>query len=680
MSVLSYLQLPEPAYVPKYAALDTSLLNTVDTQIEGQIQQGKKDLSTFDQLADTTSKSLSVLPESYQRQYNEALTQAKAQLDADVEKYGYRNIQGRVGNIARDFQNQVNPLLQTANQVAAAYKRIDDSKAEGVYKQVGRAAINQALESGETYKAPEYIAAFENWRDLRKDINDLASGWQAGTTQLVDMPVESEAGKYVYRAIRESGRPDEFARAAASMLTDAQSRAQIEIMTRARGVEPTEQEMALTVQNLIDPNVAKLSYQRDKDVQRAEIESANYLDAIQLTLGQRGSNELSTVSGIEKMNRGYQSSLLVIENQLNKYISDQSINNPEFNNAQLKWNPQNESYEIVGKNGNIISRYLDAEGKPIPHSVVAQATLQRRFFDQEKRGREKLLNDAVREATSGQYTTFEQFIKNDPELKTRLENLEKQQKGFSQAFDIYTQGYAAPGESIQSGSDSFMSYISNVNMESLSPTVKKINEILASKVGDREITINPVSLPKADTDYLTGIWSAIKKTEGIFDRNGNQLELSQLPEKSRFLGYSRTNNGFELIWSAEPTAQEVKDGIYSDVIRTTPSGNLAEMLVSRSGRDLALATIGQQLTSLSNPQSAIKSTKYEIKTKNGNTVPFFIEFNPRSNNYEMAVPEEFRTGRAGYLQFTDVNQAAAYIFNVQREASKPNANRTKPNN
>jgi virulence-associated protein VapD len=180
MSVLSYLQLPEASYVPKYATLDKTLLNTVDTQIEGQIQQGKQSLSTFDQLADTTGKSLSVLPESYQRQYNEALNQAKAQLDTDVEKYGYRNIQGRVSNIARDFQNQVNPLLQTAGQVSAAYKRIDESDADGMSKQAGRIAINQALESGEGYKAPEYIAAFENWRDLRKDINDLASGWQAG--------------------------------------------------------------------------------------------------------------------------------------------------------------------------------------------------------------------------------------------------------------------------------------------------------------------------------------------------------------------------------------------------------------------------------------------------------------------------------------------------------------------
>jgi len=199
-------------------------------------------------------------------------------------------------------------------------------------------------------------------------------------------------------------------------------------------------------------------------------------------------------------------------------------------------------------------------------------------------------------------------------------------------------------------------------------------------MGDREITVNPVSLPKADTDKLTDSWSAIKTTEGIFDKNGEELMDDKLPEKAKFLGYAVTPSGFELMWNAEPTEQEKKDDMYSGIIRTTPSGNLSDMMVSRSGRDLALATLGEQLAALSNPQSAIKSTKYEIKKQNGETVPFFIEFNPRSNNYEMAVPEEFRTGRAGYLQFTDVNQAAAYIFNVQREASKPNANRTRPNN
>jgi hypothetical protein len=664
MSILSYLQLPEATYVPKYATLDKSLLNTVDTQIEGQIQQGKESLSTFDQLADTTGKSLSVLPESYQRQYNEALNQAKAQLDTDVEKYGYRNIQSRISNIARDFQNQVNPLMQTAGQVSAANKIIEDSKAEGIFKSVGRQAIQEGLKNGDQFTTPAYLSAFENWRDLRKDINDLASGWRAGDVGSVEMPVDSEAGKYVYRAIRESGRPAEFARAAASMLSDAQSRAQIEIMTRARGAEPTPEEMSITVQNLIDPNVAKLNYQRDREVQRAQMESANYLDAIQLSLGQRGSNELSTVSGIEKMNQGYQSSLLVIENQLNKYISDQSINNPEFDNAQLKWNPQNESYEIVGRGGNIISKYLDDSGRPIPHSVVAQATLQRRFFDQENKGREKLLNDAVKDLTGGKHTTFQSLVKEQPDLLSALYNPDNPSvSAFSSSFE--QQG--GPNLTLQTS-------------RSTNKTIKELNKILASKMGDREITINPVSLPKPDTDYLTGVWSAIKKTEGTFDRNGNQLELSQLPEKSRFLGYASTNNGFELIWSAEPTAQEIEKGIYSDIIRTTPSGNLAEMLISRSGRDLALATIGQQLTSLSNPQSPIKSTKYEIQTQNGNTVPFFIEFNPRSNNYEMAVPEEFRTGTAGYLQFTDVNQAAAYIFNVQKEASKLNANRTRPKN
>jgi virulence-associated protein VapD len=231
---LKYLQLPEPTYIPKYASVDPQVLGQVTSQIENQIQQGRQSLSALDQLEDNTSQALSILPDSYKQQYKEVLNRTRAQLDEDVEKYGYRNIQGKVRNLARDFQNEVAPLMQTAGQVSAAYKRIDESSADGMSKQVGRQAIQQALEGNADFSPPQYLAAFENWRDLRKEINDFASKWKEGTVSQREQVIDSPGGQYIYRSLIQSGRPDEFARAAALMLQDQQSLTQLEIMTRAR--------------------------------------------------------------------------------------------------------------------------------------------------------------------------------------------------------------------------------------------------------------------------------------------------------------------------------------------------------------------------------------------------------------------------------------------------------------
>jgi len=672
---LKYLQLPEPTYIPKYASVDPQVLGQVTSQIENQIQQGRQSLSALDQLEDNTSQALSILPDSYKQQYKEVLNRTRAQLDEDVEKYGYRNIQGKVRNLARDFQNEVAPLMQTAGQVSAAYKRIDESSADGMSKQVGRQAIQQALEGNADFSPPQYLAAFENWRDLRKEINDFASKWKEGTVSQREQVIDSPGGQYIYRSLIQSGRPDEFARAAALMLQDQQSLTQLEIMTRARRPdydnldnESKQKEVALTAGSIVDPNIINLSYIKETNVQREKIERESHLSILELAISEPKNPELSSVSGIKKMNQGYSSSINTIEAELNNFISEAAANDPSLVNARLQWNDSSKSYEIMDNRGNVVSQFVDASGRYVPNAIVANASIQRRYLDQEQQARQELLDKAVRRATNNEYSTFEQFINSDPKLKNNIEKLEKQQKGLSGAFDIYTQGYAAPGQTIRSDSDSGMSHLSDIELTSLSPTFGKINEYLRSVATDREFVVNPIRLSNKEMDDITKQWAAVKSNIGTLDKDGNQLDAKDLPNNATFLGVATTSRGIEFLWNSEGVRDD--DKIYSGIVRTLPNPNIGNLVLERVGVDVQMASLGQQLARLSDPSSARKRQEFTTTRSDGSSVSFPVMFDTNTGSYIVTIPDEFRTGTQGYLQFSDVNEASQYIFNLQQQNLK----------
>jgi len=661
---LKYLQLPEPTYIPKYASVDPQVLGQVTSQIENQIQQGRQSLSALDQLEDNTSQALSILPDSYKQQYKEVLNRTRAQLDEDVEKYGYRNIQGKVRNLARDFQSEVAPLMQTAGQVSAAYKRIDESSADGMSKQVGRQAIQQALEGNADFSPPQYLAAFENWRDLRKEINDFASKWKEGTVSQREQVIDSPGGQYIYRSLIQSGRPDEFARAAALMLQDQQSLTQLEIMTRARRPdydnldnESKQKEVALTAGSIVDPNIINLSYIKETNVQREKIERESHLSILELAISEPKNPELNSVSGIIKMNQGYSSSVNTIEAELNNFISDAAANDPSLVNARLQWNDSSKSYEIMDNRGNVVSQFVDASGRYVPNAIVANASIQRRYLDQEQQARQELLDKAVRRTTNNEYSTFEQLMgTNNIQSLVDKEYRRLRQKNID------------AGVAVNVESNEELREIATKNVLNKNPNFRQINEYLSSTTTDREFVVNPIRLSNKEMDDITKQWAAVKSNIGTLDKDGNQLDAKDLPNNATFLGVATTSRGIEFLWNSEGVRDD--DKIYSGIVRTLPNPNIGNLVLGRVGVDVQMASLGQQLARLSDPSSARKRQEFTTTRSDGSSVSFPVMFDTNTGSYIVTIPDEFRTGTQGYLQFSDVNEASQYIFNLQQQNLK----------
>jgi putative sterol carrier protein len=646
---LKYLQLPEPTYIPKYASVDPQVLGQVTSQIENQIQQGRQSLSALDQLEDNTSQALSILPDSYKQQYKEVLNRTRAQLDEDVEKYGYRNIQGKVRNLARDFQSEVAPLMQTAGQVSAAYKRIDDSKAEGVYKSVGRQAIQQALETG-TGGVPD-VSVFENWRDLYKDVDDLSRGWQ-GSQQAFEELKNSPYGEYIHRALRETGRADVFKEAAtAKLMNNPQAFRQLEIMVQAANLAPTAENIALMAASIVEPNVMKLQYEKQSSIERMEIDSQSFMSSLapSIELGIKGDPALQSVEGFTESLKGYEQQINLISSRLNDYIINSSFEYPEYKGAVVKWNEDEKEYEIIAK-----------DGKTKINSPTALAlSSEREYYNNVQNSRKNELNNATFTATKGKYRTYEEFIKSNPNAVEAIATARRRVEGGKTARRRDPISFLVESVSNLFGADEELTAKDEARVmriaANISPELKEINEVLKTRFSDKSVSVQPITPNEKTVKQMNSMWSAISGTNAVFDSEYNEVtnddkDRPQIPNKATYLGHSFTPNGMELLWSAEDIRDSdgkivSKGGVY----RTKPSGNQIAALAGGDNQKNTQIAIYSSLSQLANPQYPKKDITYPIEI-NGKEYNFNVYYDVSDNVYRMRIPNEIASQTNQYYQ------------------------------
>jgi hypothetical protein len=243
---LRYLQLPEAQYVPQYAQLDRNMLNTVDTQIQSQIEQGKQQLDKYDAMVDTTMQSLATLPESQRLAFQEMANKTKAELDASVDTQGYRNIQGSVRNLSRQFASGATPFLQRAEQIKAVNERLEkiSSRDARRFLQYQVALANENTPVNEKLELSSYIDVGDNWidyADFAKTRKELLG--TRGTTNITydaqGRPVVNEMQlPNGIRAVMETrGRTADQTKnyLISEALSDSQMRAQLELEAKALG-------------------------------------------------------------------------------------------------------------------------------------------------------------------------------------------------------------------------------------------------------------------------------------------------------------------------------------------------------------------------------------------------------------------------------------------------------------
>jgi hypothetical protein len=583
MSVFNYLQLPQPELVPSYSPPDTRLLANSTNNLIQQQEQGRQQVELQRDVFNEQRLKASALPEVDRESYLNTINEQEQRLNSIVESQGLRGARNTIGQIARDFQTSLHPYQAGIQRMTNAMGRIDSSEADGTTKAFGRQLVQKAAEGGiKDFNVPEILNTLESWRDLRSEVIDLSKRWGTSSEAISSIQGD-EHGRYIMRALAEVGRPDEFKAAALiQLLNDRHANNQLRLLAMERygTTEVTPEQIRNEALNLIEPEYINKKAQKLSFVERINADYMNYQQQWNPTmlLGTQDENEdIKSFSNIMEANKGVAGALMSIDN---KY--EEALKNYEEQGFKYNIQEQVDGSRIL----------LDEQGRRVWSPTIEGLNVQRYGIQQQQRERQELLDNAVRYATNGEFTSAEQLMSSDTFLedferaKNRIAGGETARRG-----DPLTRLFASNQESFSEEE------IENRALEQLlsqragginNSQIRKINEWLKENSAAVERAVAPMQLPRNARESLENNWRTILRTNNLIDNRGAPINdekiKSTIGEEADFRGVIHTpEGGFELVFHPKPSEDRDYQGVVR--VRIQPGSSIMNDLATFGGID-----------------------------------------------------------------------------------------------
>lgn len=595
MSVFNYLQTPQPQLVQNYAAPDSTLMARSTNNLLQQQEQGR---GLLQQQADIFSQErlkANALPEIDRESYLQKIAEKEQQLNQLVENRGLRGARNQIGQLAREFQEEINPYRQGIQRFQSLRETIDSSQADAVYKQFGRGLLQQNVDTGgiQGFQAPEIINTFEGWKDLRKDIIDYSSRFQ-NTTEARSEVYSDEQGRYIMRSLVETGRADEFQAAALHSLlkTDPQAINQLRVMAMQRhGTQDvTEEQVIDEALMLVEPEYLARKGEKRTNIERSEIDVTNYQTSWSPTseFVSTPENKITSYTDIQDSNMSFEAAMQGFDIKSEEILDD------------LKGLPEYVGHEIImtPEDGYIL---VNERNQRVHDDRLLGLNIQRNQAIEEQAQRQQLLNRIVSDVTDGEYSDMDSLLE-----ATNFDEALEQEKGRviqeisarrGMSSTSFWQNMAAGVEDLPT--EEQIREIAEQNLTTGSQftkprfsIIRQINERLEAESQSVSRNIAPQRLPRKATDVIEENTASFLRSGRLIGRKGEVLHkdkdvletINMSDAKIEGVIYT-PEEGYQLVF--RPTATTEKP--FDDIVRVPvdPNSSMMSDLVNSGAVDVA---------------------------------------------------------------------------------------------
>lgn len=108
MSVLNYLKLPEPQYIPKYTPVDGSMEMGLSSEIKKQYDVAS---AQYAGLSGLYAEAAAGANETQQKYIDETITSLESDISSQIEAGDFRMISNKLPSIAKKFSSAVKPII-----------------------------------------------------------------------------------------------------------------------------------------------------------------------------------------------------------------------------------------------------------------------------------------------------------------------------------------------------------------------------------------------------------------------------------------------------------------------------------------------------------------------------------------------------------------------------------------
>lgn len=659
---LRHLTLSDPQYVPQYNTLDTNLINTVDSQIEQQGQAAREQRGQFGVLTDTAIEQTQGLPDEFQQDVAGLVDRSRQNIDQAFEERGARFALPAVEKEARNLSQQMRPYQQVAQQARAYQQQIDEiGRDKNVDAHVRRHLKKQVQFDRDPEGRPMFqgrdLEILNNWTNIREEIQDFSDRWKSSDAGMYDMLKESPYGDHVYSAMVEHGRADEFQAAAMiQILNDPDRREQIALSLEAMGIEPTDENMELEVLSMVEPEYRNQLFEKQKHIKRQEQSAQDYNNNYNpnynpsFKIGTQGNKALTSVENVFKSKEGNKDAQQNLSRQAEEHLGRMKRQNERYQNV-----------ELVNVGDKLVFRDKTTN-EPFYDHKLSQINTQRQNLQDIESRHSELLNKVIDDVFGDQYKSYEDFLESA--------DIEESRKYLEQGFKQYhIKDWNETDEEFQEKKEQWV----EKKLKDRNPEFAKLNEKLKLEFSEKEVEIIPTPVRKQSQEKLNGIWSSVRRSTSLMDKEGNPIEsddeYDKVPENAKLVGYMYTQNGMEFMWQPEKTEDWA-----GDILRSIPNSSQVRALIQGGDLEAAQASVYNIITEATSPDNPSGTKSLTIGgqevtiqyNRNDGSVAFHLpyEWVEEAREEQMRLLEEERDSSGTlpeYLFYSSMNEAASAL-------------------
>lgn len=705
--------------LPQYNPLPAEHLAGLANTIEQQHQQGVSSLyggggssgtrsergqrtghHDFQTLEENILAQTAGLPDAYKGHVRSQLEGTYRDLESIADEKGYRSLGPLVQRRGRELSRQLRPFVEDAGRIRGLQEQIQniEGHAPDYVKRNLLSQITGMPEDGEIFDpaSGEYRSSLRDvsiptrWIDINKDLQDFASKIETDTdadrflTSTFNIEgydkdgvprMGDNATEYFQRLVHSGRSEDKIAAAMIGRITsDVEMSRQISLELESLGIDPSEVvamdgETPITaydqrIMELVSPYVTQrtsqnIQYQNLQAPRTAAQEEASARDHTTrrsfATTIQLPDSPFDSLGSLNEITEGAQSSM-------NTIVREAEREARRLNFGGVHVNEETGELRFTDEAGNPVEPRRDSKGNIIPNSAEAMFSMQYKQNFEQIRQANQARDEAVRIATDGEITSWEQFTS---EYGDHVEEASRQASAAARRLanrKVHWNVFQTGEQWAQENPEEYQSMYNQEFIRWLSGKSKpaqKVEEALKDMAQRGEMQVQP---------FMFEIDAENKRMEDLYERQlgghphvavhdvrtGKEI-IDELPPTARFNGFFLDDDG-QIKFLYRDTDPDVELEDRKEMMVPAPPGTENDMIAAGNLSEARIVT-GTYV------RNAFEHPGLDIDVPIGDysvTLKLIPHGQTHSGRYQITVPD-----RRGPLYFDNSEEVANFLFEAK---------------